>query len=153
MFNGKDFAMQQSQPVAHYHTNEYRSAVVIWITKAIPENKAREKIEIMWHRSCNTCQWKRIPLPPDWIPDSFHKASSWTSGLLPSCHMWTYLHRFKSFYKHNLYTASPFKTCSLHILQTCPHLQTVRQQFWPEDTEVGTKLWGKLPNYSRQRTS
>ena len=30
-----------------------------------------------------------------------------------------------------------------HILQTCPHLETVRQQFWPEDTEVGTKLWGQ----------
>ena len=28
-----------------------------------------------------------------------------------------------------------------HILQTCPHLETVRQQFRPEDTEVGTKLW------------
>ena len=25
----------------------------------------------------------------------------------------------------------------------CPHLETVRQQFWPEDTEVGTKLWGQ----------
>ena len=25
-----------------------------------------------------------------------------------------------------------------HILQTCPHLETVHQQFWPEDTEVGT---------------
>ena len=32
-----------------------------------------------------------------------------------------------------------------HILQTCPHqeIETVRQQFWPEDTEVGTKLWGQ----------
>ena len=30
-----------------------------------------------------------------------------------------------------------------HILQTCPHLETVRQQFWPDDTEVGTKLWGQ----------
>ena len=30
-----------------------------------------------------------------------------------------------------------------HILQTCPHLETVHQQFWPEDTEVGTKLWGQ----------
>ena len=29
-----------------------------------------------------------------------------------------------------------------HILQTCTHLETVREQFWPEDTEVGTKLWG-----------
>ena len=27
-----------------------------------------------------------------------------------------------------------------HILQTCPHLKTVHPQFWPEDTEVGTKL-------------
>ena len=31
-----------------------------------------------------------------------------------------------------------------HILQTCPHLETVGQQFWPEDTEVGTKLWGQV---------
>ena len=30
-----------------------------------------------------------------------------------------------------------------HILQTCPHLETVHQQFGPEDTEVGTKLWGQ----------
>ena len=30
---------------------------------------------------------------------------------------------------------------SEHILQTCPHLETLRQQFRPEDTEVGTKLW------------
>ena len=30
-----------------------------------------------------------------------------------------------------------------HFLHTCPHLKTVRQQFWPEDTEVGTKLWGQ----------
>ena len=30
-----------------------------------------------------------------------------------------------------------------HILQTCPHLETVRQQFWPQDTEMGTKLWGQ----------
>ena len=37
-----------------------------------------------------------------------------------------------------------------HILQTCPHLETVRQQFWPEDTEVGTKLWGQAAK--RQRT-
>ena len=29
-----------------------------------------------------------------------------------------------------------------HILQTCPHLETVRQQFWPEETEVDSKLWG-----------
>ena len=27
-----------------------------------------------------------------------------------------------------------------HILQTCPYLETVCQQFWTEDTEVGTKL-------------
>ena len=40
-----------------------------------------------------------------------------------------------------------------HILQTCPHLETVRQQFWPEDAEEGTKRWGKLPNYSGRRTS
>ena len=38
-----------------------------------------------------------------------------------------------------------------HILQTCPHLETVRQQFWPEDTEVGTKLWGQTAEL--QRTS
>ena len=30
-----------------------------------------------------------------------------------------------------------------HILQTRPHLETVHQQFWPEDTKVGTKLWGQ----------
>ena len=36
-----------------------------------------------------------------------------------------------------------------HILQTCPHLETVRQQFWPEDTEVGTKLWGQAAELQR----
>ena len=36
-----------------------------------------------------------------------------------------------------------------HILQTCPHLETVRQQFWPEDTEVGTKLWGQAAKLQR----
>ena len=36
-----------------------------------------------------------------------------------------------------------------HILQTCPHLETVRQQFWPEDTEVGTKLWGQAAKLRR----
>ena len=36
-----------------------------------------------------------------------------------------------------------------HILQTCPHLETVRQQFWPEDTEVGTKLWGQAADLQR----
>ena len=36
-----------------------------------------------------------------------------------------------------------------HILQTCPHLETVRQQFWPEDTEVGTKLWGQAAELHR----
>ena len=30
-----------------------------------------------------------------------------------------------------------------HILQTCPHLEIVCQQFWPKDTEVGTKLRGQ----------
>jgi ribonuclease HI len=29
-----------------------------------------------------------------------------------------------------------------HILQTCPHLETVRQEYWQEETSVGTKLWG-----------
>ena len=29
------------------------------------------------------------------------------------------------------------------ILHTCPHLETVHQQFWPEDTEMGTKLRGQ----------
>ena len=29
------------------------------------------------------------------------------------------------------------------ILQTCKHQETVCQQFQPEDTEVGTKLWGQ----------
>ena len=36
-----------------------------------------------------------------------------------------------------------------HILQTCPHLETVCQQFWPEDTEVGTKLWGQAAELQR----
>ena len=36
-----------------------------------------------------------------------------------------------------------------HILQTCPHLETVRQQFWPEDTEVGTKLWEQAAELQR----
>ena len=36
-----------------------------------------------------------------------------------------------------------------HILQTCPHLETVHQQFWPEDTEVGTKLWGQAAKLQR----
>ena len=36
-----------------------------------------------------------------------------------------------------------------HILQTCPHLETV---FWPEDTEVPSS-GGKLPNYGGRRTS
>ena len=36
-----------------------------------------------------------------------------------------------------------------HIFQTCPHLETVRQQFWPEDTEVGTKLWGQTAELQR----
>ena len=36
-----------------------------------------------------------------------------------------------------------------HILQTCPHLETVHQQFWPEDTEVGTKLWGQTAELQR----
>ena len=36
-----------------------------------------------------------------------------------------------------------------HILQTCPHLETVCQQFWPEDTEVGTKRWGQAAELQR----
>ena len=36
-----------------------------------------------------------------------------------------------------------------HILQTCPHLEAVRQQFWPEDAEVGTKLWGQAAELQR----
>ena len=36
-----------------------------------------------------------------------------------------------------------------HIPQTCPHLETVRQQFWPEDTEVGTKLRGQAAELQR----
>ena len=36
-----------------------------------------------------------------------------------------------------------------HILQTCPHLGAVHQQFWPEDTEVGTKLWGQAAELQR----
>ncbi|KAK7101444.1 hypothetical protein V1264_019826 [Littorina saxatilis] len=29
-----------------------------------------------------------------------------------------------------------------HILQNCPHLETIRQKFWQEETSVGAKLWG-----------
>ena len=29
-----------------------------------------------------------------------------------------------------------------HIRQTCPHLEIVRQRFWPEDTEMCTKFGG-----------
>ena len=29
-----------------------------------------------------------------------------------------------------------------HILQTCPHWETARLKYWPEDTELATKLWG-----------
>ena len=36
-----------------------------------------------------------------------------------------------------------------HILQTCPHLETVRQQFWAQDTEVGTKLLGQAAELQR----
>ena len=36
-----------------------------------------------------------------------------------------------------------------HILQTCPHLETARQQFWPEDAEVSTKLWGQAAELQR----
>ena len=36
-----------------------------------------------------------------------------------------------------------------HILQTCPRMETVRQQFWPEDTEVGTKLRGQAAELQR----
>ena len=36
-----------------------------------------------------------------------------------------------------------------HILQPCPHLESVRQQFWPENTEVGTKLWGQAAELQR----
>ena len=36
-----------------------------------------------------------------------------------------------------------------HIFQTCPHLETVHQQFWPEDIEVGTKLWGQAAELQR----
>ena len=36
-----------------------------------------------------------------------------------------------------------------HILQTCPHLGTIRQQFWPEDTEVGTKQWAQAAELQR----
>ena len=36
-----------------------------------------------------------------------------------------------------------------HVLQTCSHLETTRQQFWSEDTEVGTKLWGQAAELQR----
>ena len=36
-----------------------------------------------------------------------------------------------------------------HILQTCPHLKTARQQFWSEGTKVGTKLWGQAAELQR----
>ena len=29
-----------------------------------------------------------------------------------------------------------------HILQYCPHLEPARQEYWPEDTSLNTKLWG-----------
>ena len=29
-----------------------------------------------------------------------------------------------------------------HILEPCQHMEIVRQQFWPEHTEMETKLWG-----------
>ena len=36
-----------------------------------------------------------------------------------------------------------------HMLQTRLHLEAVRQQFWPEDTEVGTKTWGQAAELQR----
>ncbi|KAK7091042.1 hypothetical protein V1264_010758 [Littorina saxatilis] len=36
-------------------------------------------------------------------------------------------------------------------LQPCPHLETTRQHYWPEDTGLGTKLWG--PASDLQRTA
>ena len=38
-----------------------------------------------------------------------------------------------------------------HILQTCPHWETARLEFWPNDTEFVTKLWG--PADELQRTA
>ena len=31
-----------------------------------------------------------------------------------------------------------------HILPTCPQLEAIRQQFWPQDTHLHTKLWGPV---------
>ena len=36
-----------------------------------------------------------------------------------------------------------------HILQTCPHYETVRQQVWPEDTPLSTKLYGPVPDLQK----
>ena len=36
-----------------------------------------------------------------------------------------------------------------HILQTCPHLETVRQRFGPEDTEEDIKIWGQAAELQR----
>ncbi|XP_070183327.1 toll-like receptor 6 [Littorina saxatilis] len=38
-----------------------------------------------------------------------------------------------------------------HVLQTCHHLETARQHYWPEDTSLGTKLWG--PAADLQKTA
>ena len=40
----------------------------------------------------------------------------------------------------NIWSEQNGQQTSEHILQTCPHPETVHQQFWPEDTEVVTKL-------------
>ena len=36
-----------------------------------------------------------------------------------------------------------------HILQTCPHLEAARLEFWPEDTGLCTKLWGTADDLRR----
>ena len=36
-----------------------------------------------------------------------------------------------------------------YILQTYPHLETVHQQFWPEDTRMSTKLWAQAAKLQR----
>ena len=38
-----------------------------------------------------------------------------------------------------------------HILQTCPHQEAARLFYWPDDTDLGTKLWG--PAAELQRTA
>ncbi len=36
-----------------------------------------------------------------------------------------------------------------HILQYCPHQETIRQNFWPSETSLGSKLWGPADELKR----